>query len=338
MENKICKVCKKELSLSNFFKDSVIKDGYRNKCKSCTKKGLRIIEKPSTKSYSDKLNAKYNGEYSLVGKYHKDEVSIIHNICCKIRKTKPKNGLIRGCPNCKRKTSFLHRMFESYLKYNNIEYECEFKDSRCKNVKELPFDFAIKKEGILKCLVEIDGEQHYKGNGRFDTGFIQFKDNIKTDFCKDNNIRLYRIKYDDSKLEMLFSNILEECKFHVIPNFKFEDLNYDPSYITNIRNLYLKHKSIRKLSAITGESFPKLLKIIRYEIFLNQDGEIKDKILEIYDNTKNKTKDIMDSDIPKIITMLEEDISLTKIAKRFGISRKNKKLLELGDKIKVYEC
>lgn len=46
----------------------------------------------------------------------------------------------------------------------------------------------------------------------------------------------------------------------------------------------------------------------------------------------------MDSDIPEIITMLKEDISLTKIAKRFGISRKNKKLLELRDKIKVYEC
>ena len=338
MKNKICKVCKKELPISHFFRDSAVKDWFRNKCKNCTKNGFKIIEKPTTKSYSDKLNTKYNGEYSLIGEYDKDEVHILHNVCGKIRKTKPKNGLIRGCPNCKRKTSYLHRMFESYLKYNKIEYECEFKDSRCTNIKELPFDFAIKKEGVLKCLVEIDGEQHYKGNNRFDTKFIQFKDSIKTNFCNENGIKLYRIKYNDSKLEMLFFKILEECEFNVIPNFKFEDLNYDPKYITDIRNMYLKYKSIRKLSTITKESFPKLLKIIRYEIFVNQDIQIKDKILELYNGTRNKTKDICNSDVPKIIEMLKDGISLTKISKILGISRKNKRLLELRNKIKVYEC
>ena len=38
MDTKTCKLCKKELSLDNFWKNPSIKDGYFNKCKKCAKK------------------------------------------------------------------------------------------------------------------------------------------------------------------------------------------------------------------------------------------------------------------------------------------------------------
>lgn len=38
MKTKICKLCKKELSVDNFWKNPSIKDGYFNKCKPCANK------------------------------------------------------------------------------------------------------------------------------------------------------------------------------------------------------------------------------------------------------------------------------------------------------------
>ncbi len=38
MKTKICKECKKELSIDNFSKSKLLKDGYENKCKSCRNK------------------------------------------------------------------------------------------------------------------------------------------------------------------------------------------------------------------------------------------------------------------------------------------------------------
>lgn len=54
----------------------------------------------------------------------------------------------------------------------------------------LPFDFYI----------EYDGIQHYKPIVGGEEGFIKLKerDDIKSKYCKDNNIELYRIGYKDN--------------------------------------------------------------------------------------------------------------------------------------------
>lgn len=38
MKTKICKECKRELSIDRFFKNKILKDGYENKCKECRNK------------------------------------------------------------------------------------------------------------------------------------------------------------------------------------------------------------------------------------------------------------------------------------------------------------
>jgi hypothetical protein len=38
MKNKICKLCKKKLSINNFWKNPSVKDGFFNKCKICATK------------------------------------------------------------------------------------------------------------------------------------------------------------------------------------------------------------------------------------------------------------------------------------------------------------
>ena len=67
--------------------------------------------------------------------------------------------------------------------------------------KTLPFDFYIPD---LNICIEYDGEQHFepvdfggKGKEYAEKRFKaqQKRDNIKTEYCKNNNIKLIRIPY-----------------------------------------------------------------------------------------------------------------------------------------------
>ena len=61
----------------------------------------------------------------------------------------------------------------------------------------------------LKICIEYDGEQHINEKHYFNTknNFkkLQIRDNIKTDYCINNNITLIRIRYDDN-----IENVLKE--------------------------------------------------------------------------------------------------------------------------------
>lgn len=71
-----------------------------------------------------------------------------------------------------------------------------FPDCLTENHFRCKFDFAIFEKDRLKCLIEYDGIQHFQ-----DTNFglekNQFRDNIKDNYCKQNNIKLIRIPYTD---------------------------------------------------------------------------------------------------------------------------------------------
>ena len=60
----------------------------------------------------------------------------------------------------------------------------------------MPFDFYLPKYNIL---IEYDGKQHFLYGG-FGIDLLEFmnlkyRDNIKTKYCEDNNIKLIRIPY-----------------------------------------------------------------------------------------------------------------------------------------------
>lgn len=82
----------------------------------------------------------------------------------------------------------------------NIPYIMEYSFSNCINPKTnklLRFDFYVNNQ----YLIEYDGEQHFnkeKGWGE-NIEDIQFRDNYKTEWCKQNNIPLIRIPYTKLK-------------------------------------------------------------------------------------------------------------------------------------------
>ncbi len=108
------------------------------------------------------------------------------------------------------------RNIKQYLDEHKIPYKKEYKFSDCVYYKELPFDFAIfYPTGELKCLIEYDGEQHFKFVKLWhgdEEGFKlqQLRDNIKTNYCKSHNIKLIRIPYTE------FDNIENILKLNLI--------------------------------------------------------------------------------------------------------------------------
>ena len=86
---------------------------------------------------------------------------------------------------------------EKWLKENNIEYVSQYKFEDCKGKsRSLPFDFYLPNHNVC---IEYDGKQHYKidcfNYTLLDLMNRKYLDNVKTKYCKDNNIKLIRIPY-----------------------------------------------------------------------------------------------------------------------------------------------
>ena len=98
------------------------------------------------------------------------------------------------CPICN--VSKGEKKIKDYLDFNNIEYIQQYRIEDCKCSRTLPFDFYLPKYNIL---IEYDGKQHFLYGG-FGIDLLEFmnlkyRDNIKTKYCEDNNIKLIRIPY-----------------------------------------------------------------------------------------------------------------------------------------------
>lgn len=110
-------------------------------------------------------------------------------------------GIISPDINCTRseKSNFVLNMIEKILNCE-CEYEKQFDDCiNSKTGKKLRFDGYFEKYNLL---VEYDGEQHfhyikawYKTIEDFNN--VLYKDKLKNDYAKNNNIKLLRIRYDD---------------------------------------------------------------------------------------------------------------------------------------------
>lgn len=115
-------------------------------------------------------------------------------------KTSPLNRKKSGCPTCK--ISSGERAIKQFLELNSFHYEFQYRLDDCKRERVLPFDFAIFNKGALFMLIEFDGIQHFKPievfGGEKAFQYTKNNDKIKNKYCKDNSIRLLRIKYNDN--------------------------------------------------------------------------------------------------------------------------------------------
>jgi len=157
-------------------------------------------------------------------KYNYSEVEYINNktkvkiICPKhgIFNQKPNDHLMgHGCPICKE--SYGEKQIGIFLDNNNIRYIRQKKFKNCKNIKVLPFDFYLPEYNMC---IEFDGIQHFKKidkwGGENNYKLIMLKDNIKNNYCKNNNIYLLRIKYNDDIITILEKYLNKGHKIDII--------------------------------------------------------------------------------------------------------------------------
>ena len=171
-----------------------------NGCDRC-----RITYKSNTIDFIEKSIEKhgYIYDYSLVD-YVNSNTKV--KIICKkhgIFKQSPcKHLQPQVCPICKcsKGEISIRKILDNF----NIIYTQEKKFEKCKNKNKLPFDFYLDNYNIC---IEYDGEQHFKVNNFFGNkeSFQKriINDNIKTNYCQNNNITLLRIKYNENINEKL---------------------------------------------------------------------------------------------------------------------------------------
>lgn len=169
-------------------------------CALCHIDNLANIKRNNTVSFINKCKMKHNDyyDYSLVD-YKLSTLPVVI-ICPKHGEFKQKandHASGKGCPDCQ--SSLGENEIESILKTYNINFIKQYKFDYCKNINKLPFDFYLKDYNIC---IEYDGIQHFKPLKYFGgiEGFEYRKnnDNIKNNYCLNNNITLYRISYMDN--------------------------------------------------------------------------------------------------------------------------------------------
>ena len=108
----------------------------------------------------------------------------------------------QGCPVCLESKG--EKIIRNFLENNKIKFEQYKKFEKCKYKNILSFDFYLPEHNMC---IEYDGEQHFNsiiyfgGNDKLE--YTKKLDNIKENFCKNNNIKLYRIKYGENICDIL---------------------------------------------------------------------------------------------------------------------------------------
>jgi very-short-patch-repair endonuclease len=172
------------------------------------KRGCPICEgnmKVNTEQIKIIFNEIHDNEfdYSLV-EYKGDKIKV--KIIC------PKHGVFEqtpsyhkigsGCPICNESSG--EKNIRKFLKFHKINFKPQKKFYDCRDIHNLIYDFYLPDKNIC---IEYNGEQHYNVNVFF--GGIkrlkdqQKKDKIKEEYCKNNGIKLIKIKYDDKIEEKL---------------------------------------------------------------------------------------------------------------------------------------
>lgn len=160
-------------------------------------------------SLQREVNALYPAEFLVLGDYiGARKKTLVKRIPCGHTYEVSPDNLLRGkgCPKCNQ--SHYANIVEDYLSNKGITFEREKRFAGCRNIRELPFDYYIPDRNTC---IEVDGQFHYKSYYEAINNYDAFeavtvRDKIKTDYCKDNGIKLIRLPYYMSDR---FSDILD---------------------------------------------------------------------------------------------------------------------------------
>lgn len=97
----------------------------------------------------------------------------------------------------------------------NVKFNTQYTNPNLRSEKGnlLLVDFAVYSDNDeLKGLIEYQGIQHYQDEGNFGKQQREITDDIKRQWCKENNIPLLEIRYDDSDIISTLRAFLQQIK------------------------------------------------------------------------------------------------------------------------------
>lgn len=129
-----------------------------------------------------------------------------------------KAGKVR-CSKCVCNMSKIEKVVSEWLDLNKIKYSTQKMYDDLKYDKKLRFDFYLPE---YNCCIETDGIQHYipvKYSNNMNENeifrILKICDNLKEDYCKNNNIKFIRLSYNqilknEEYIEILSNKLIKE--------------------------------------------------------------------------------------------------------------------------------
>ena len=187
-----CLLCENEYSI----RGGALRDGSSTKCTPCARLASRKNE----------LNKIY-GQLTVVkdlGIKNKRNIWLCQCSCnnfIEVSGTDLRTGKVQSCGKCPDRRSLGEKEIASLLTNNNINFiiEYTFKDFLYSNGVHPRYDFYIPDKNYV---IEFDGKQHYfyynnatTWNTEENLKKTQKRDNLKNEYCWNNNIPIIRIPY-----------------------------------------------------------------------------------------------------------------------------------------------
>ena len=181
-------------------------------CQKCANKEHGKHNSLNKNIFIEKSNTKHKNkyDYSLIN-YINGNTKV--KIICKKHGVFEQQASVHingcGCPLCQ--ISKGEEKVKLFLDTNEIIYKKEHRFKGCRYKQPLKFDFYLPDYNMC---IEYDGEQHFKKWHKGDTdenlNVRKKRDEIKNDYCKNNNINLLRIKYTQfKKIDTILSEKLK---------------------------------------------------------------------------------------------------------------------------------
>lgn len=173
-------------------------------CKKCAIENMKNAQKMGKEEFIKRSIEKFGldaYDYSKVDYINnRTKVKLIckkHNIEFNQVPNQHLNGNI-SCPKCLKVLSIGEKVIRDVLSNKKIKFEEQHSFKDCKSKYILKFDFYLPEYNTI---IEYDGRQHFKQGWNSESEFQRTKTNdiIKTNYCKENNIKLIRIPYMEFK-------------------------------------------------------------------------------------------------------------------------------------------
>lgn len=198
--------CKKCGNLRHTTASNILRFG----CKHCAVIKLNEPRKLTTQEFIDRARKVHGDRYDYSKTKYISWNTPVCIICSKHGEFWQKAGKHLSGHRCQKcKESRGEELVRLALEESDIPFEQE---KHFQLYKKVFVDFYINFNN-KQYIIEVNGEQHYMPVGYFG-GQLRYNEQIKRDqalvnYCKENNIKLFIIKYDENKLERIQTIISE---------------------------------------------------------------------------------------------------------------------------------